>query len=212
MMPRDRRASAVPRVLLVGALALWLGGCLGTRPENPDNVCSMFEERRSWYRAAESAEQDWGIPVPVTMAFIYQESAFNARARPERRRLLGFIPWFRPSSARGYAQAIDATWEAYRDDTGNRLAVRSHFGDAVDFIGWYNRNSVQRNGISSRDARNLYLAYHEGNGGFARGTYRDKPWLLNVADRVQANADRYAGQYAQCREDLARPWWQRIFF
>ena len=193
-------------------LALLLSGCLTTRPDNPRNVCAMFEENRSWFRAAERTEERWGIPVPVTMSFIFQESSFHARARPPRERLLGFIPWFRPSSARGYAQAIDGTWNAYKEDTGNRLAMRTHFGDAVDFIGWYNRNSVQRNGIAPRNARNLYLAYHEGNGGYARRTYADKPWLLETADRVQANADRYAAQYAQCHERLSRPWWRRWFF
>lgn len=205
-------ARRAPRVLLLAVLLVALGGCVATRPDNPRNVCSMFEDRRSWFRAAEQAEQQWGVPVPVTMAFIYQESAFQARARPPRRRLLGFIPWLRPSSARGYAQALDGTWNEYREQTGNRLAMRSHFPDAVDFIGWYNRNSIRRNGIDANDARNLYLAYHEGNGGFARGTWREKSWLIETAGRVQANADRYAVQYSQCREALARPWWQRIFF
>lgn len=206
---RGGASRAVPLALLLVAV---LGGCVATRPDNPRNVCSMFEERRSWYRAAERAEDRWGVPVPVTMAFIYQESAFQARVRPPRDRLLGFIPWLRPSSARGYAQALDGTWQEYKDQTGNRLGMRSHFPDAVDFIGWYNRNSVQRNGIAAHNARDLYLAYHEGNGGYARGTWRDKPWLIDTAQRVQANADRYAVQYSQCRQDLARPWWQRIFF
>ncbi|MEX1197289.1 MAG: hypothetical protein WEB57_05455 [Pseudohongiellaceae bacterium] len=205
-------ARGMSRTLLLALLLVVLGGCVATRPDNPRNVCSMFEERRSWFRAAEQAEEHWGVPVPVTMAFIYQESSFQARARPPRGRLLGFIPWLRPSSARGYAQALDITWNEYKEQTGNRLGMRSHFPDAVDFIGWYNRNSVQRNGIAAHDARNLYLAYHEGNGGYARGTWRDKPWLIETAGRVQANADRYAEQYSQCRGELARPWWQRIFF
>ena len=41
------------------------------------------------------------------MAIIKQESSFIADAKPDRRKLLGFIPWKRKSSARGYAQAID---------------------------------------------------------------------------------------------------------
>lgn len=191
--------------------SLLLTGCVATRPDNTRNVCVMFEERRAWYRAAERTEERWGVPVPVTMAFVHQESSFHARAKPPRHQLLGFIPWFRPSSARGYAQALDGTWEEYRQSTGNRLAMRSHFADAVDFIGWYNNNSYRRNGIARDDARNLYLAYHEGNTGFARGSYRNKSWLLTTADRVQANTDRYAAQYAQCRSELDRSWWRRLF-
>ncbi len=198
------------RLLLTSTLLLVLTACVSTRPANPGNVCDMFEERRSWYRAAEQTEQRWGVPVPVTMAFINQESGFRARARPERTRLLGFIPWTRPSTARGYAQALNTTWDEYRQETGNRLARRSNFGDAVDFVGWYNQHSYRRNQIDRNDARNLYLAYHEGHAGFNRGSYRDKAWLMPVADRVQQYANRYQQQYASCREELDRSWFRRV--
>jgi hypothetical protein len=192
-------------------MASLMVGCVSTRPANTANVCDMFEERRSWFKAAERAERRWDVPVHVTMAFIYQESAFQARARPQRTRLLGFIPWTRPSTARGYAQALDSTWADYQRETGNRLARRSNFNHAVDFIGWYNHHSVRRSSIPLHDTYNLYLAYHEGHGGFNRGTYRDKQWLLDTATTVQRNADRYAAQYSQCRSKLNQSWLQRIF-
>ena len=34
--------------------------------------------------------------------------------------------------------------------------------------------------ISKNDARGLYFAYHEGNGGYKNGTYREKQWLLDA--------------------------------
>jgi hypothetical protein len=190
---------------------LVLTACANRLPANPANVCHMFEERRSWYRAAEQTEQRWGVPVPVTMAFIYQESAFNSRARPNRTRVLWVIPWTRPSSAQGYAQALNSTWTQYLQETGNRFADRSNFSDAVDFIGWYNHYSVPRSNIALNDARNLYLAYHEGHTGFNRGTYQNKGWLLETAAAVERNAERYQTQYASCREELGRSWWSRLF-
>lgn len=193
-------------------LALLLGGCATAPPQNASNICDMFEERRGWYRAAVKTEKRWDVPVYVSMAFIHQESSFQNRARPPRSRLLGFIPWFRPSSAFGYAQAIDSTWNQYKEEAGGFFPRRSSFGDAIDFIGWYNHNSYRRNGIARDDAYSLYLAYHEGNGGFARRTYADKPWLMEVARNVQANADRYRRQYAQCRDELDRPWFMRLLF
>ena len=196
-------------VLLATAL---LAGCVSSQPRNIANVCDMFEDRRSWYKAAERTEKRWGVPVPVTMAFINQESAFRARARPPRSRILWVIPGPRPSNAFGYAQALDSTWDEYKRVTGNGWASRSDFADAVDFVGWYNANSYRRNNIQRYDARNLYLAYHEGNTGFRRGTYADKPWLLGVADNVQRTADRYGVQYMQCEEDLGRSWLWRLFF
>ena len=191
---------------------LLLSGCATTQPSNHANICDIFAENRSWYRAAIRAEKRWQVPPPVTMAFIYQESAFQARARPERTRLLGIIPWKRPSSARGYAQALDGTWSEYRQATGNWRARRSNFADATDFIGWYNHHSQRRNRIPPTDARNLYLAYHEGHGGYARGTYRNKPRLLNTANRVQQNANRYQRQYDQCEKELSRGWLRRLLF
>ncbi|HLT63821.1 MAG TPA: transglycosylase SLT domain-containing protein [Pseudohongiella sp.] len=198
-----RRNAALSVLMLVALTA-----CVSSRPANPSNVCSMFEERRSWYRAAERTQERWGVPVPVTMAFIYQESAFNARARPARTRLLWVIPWKRPSTARGYAQALSTTWADYQRETGNRFASRQNFADAVDFIGWYNHHSLRRSNIPLNDARNLYLAYHEGHGGYNRGTYQNKGWLLESAAAVERNAQRYAAQYEQCRARLGRRWWQ----
>tara|TARA_R110002072_G_scaffold1559_4_gene12928 strand:+ start:27570 stop:28175 length:606 start_codon:yes stop_codon:yes gene_type:complete len=199
------------RTFIAICLLLTLSACLSTRPSNPSNVCHMFEERRSWYKAAQRTEDRWGVPVPVTMAFIHQESSFQSRARPDRTRLLWVIPWKRPSTARGYAQALDSTWADYQRETGNSRARRSSFADAVDFIGWYNAHSQRRSNIALYDARNLYLAYHDGHTGFNRGTWQDKPWLKEVAATVQSNADRYAAQYATCREDLGKSWFWRLF-
>lgn len=193
-------------------LLAMLASCVAAPPENPSNICSIFEERRSWYKAAVRAEKRWNVPVYVSMAFIDQESSFQGRAKPERTKLLGFIPWLRPSSAFGYAQALDGTWSEYKAEAGNWGARRSNFDDAVDFIGWYNHNSYRRNGISRDDAYSLYLAYHEGNGGYARRTYADKPWLLEVSRRVQADADAYRYQYEGCKKELGRNWFMRLFF
>ena len=58
--------------------------------------------------------------------------------------------------------------------------------------------TVERNGVPLTDARNQYLAYHEGHAGFRRGSYNAKPWLLRVADRVEDRAETYRLQLATC--------------
>ena len=195
-------------ILCIG-LAL-LASC-ASPPQNTSNICSIFEERRGWYKAAVETEERWDVPVYVSLAFIKQESGYQARAKPSRTRLLGIIPWRRHSSAYGYAQALDGTWREYKEQAGNWGARRTNFDDAVDFIGWYNHNSYRRNGIARDDAYSLYLAYHEGNGGFSRRTYAGKPWLLEVSRKVRDNANRYRRQFAQCEEDLGRNWFMRLF-
>ena len=54
------------------------------------------------------------------------------------------------------------------------------------------------NGVPLHDAYNQYLAYHEGKAGYARGTYRAKSWLPEVARDVQAWAARYDAPAAAC--------------
>jgi len=59
--------------------------------------------------------------------------------------------------------------------------------------------TVQRNGIALTDARNQYLAYHEGHTGYSRGSYRRKGWLMRVSNEVAARAYVYQQQLASCR-------------
>lgn len=185
---------------------VWLGGCATTPPSNTGNVCSIFRDKSGWYDDAMDASKRWGSPVPVMMAIIHQESRFQAKAKPPKKYFLGFIPAGRKSSAYGYAQAKTATWKWYKDKSGNWGADRDDFEDAIDFVGWYNDMSRRISGIALTDTRNLYLAYHEGHGGFNRGTYQRKAWLLRVADKVARQAGRYQAQLAACEDDLDRNW------
>ena len=181
-------------------------GCTTRPPRVIDNSCEIFREKKGWYKNTKRSVKRWGVPIHVQLAIIHQESKFRYKAKPPRQKLLWFIPWFRPSSAYGYAQALDETWERYIKKTGNWGADRYDFGDVSDFIGWYGDISYQKLGISKWDAYNQYLAYHEGHGGFKRKTYLKKPWLIKVARKVEANADRYSKQLSGCRSELDKGW------
>jgi len=167
-------------------------------PRNLDNACSIVTQRPAYLNAMQQSERKWGIPVNVQMATIYQESKFVGNARTPYQYALGIIPMGRQSSAFGYSQALDATWDDYRRDTGKRGARRTDIRDATDFIGWYMAESSKSLGISRTDAGNQYLAYHEGRAGFRRGSYRAKAWLVRVASEVDARADLYARQLQTC--------------
>lgn len=192
---------------LVGMIALALSGCATTPPSRPNDACAIFGEKDDWYEATHESAKRWGVPVHVQLAIVYQESAFVDDARPPREWVLGFIPWKRPSTAYGYSQALDSAWDWYISETGNRGADRDDFADAVDFIGWYGNVSYRRLGIAKSDARRQYLAYHEGHEGYRRGTYRKKAWLVKVADKVVAYADRYRRQLASCEKDIKDRGW-----
>ena len=168
-------------------------------PRNLDDACVIKNERPKWYRAMNRVEGKWGVPVPVQMATIYQESRFVGNARTPYRFALGIIPLGRQSSAYGYSQALDGTWDDYRSETHRRSAKRNRISDATDFMGWYMDNTERKLGVSKADATNQYLAYHEGHNGFARGSHKDKSWLLSVADKVGTRSDMYRQQLQACR-------------
>lgn len=187
-------------------LCVLFTGCSFTpdSPGQPRNICEIFREHPEWYKAARESYERWGVPIPILMAIIHQESSFISDAKPPRTSCLWIFPGPRPSSAYGYAQASDETWDEYQESTGRTWADRDDFGDAVDFVGWYCNLSTRRSGISKQDPYRLYLAYHEGHGGFNRKTYRKKEWLVQVARKVQRRADTYGRQLDSCEGEFRK--------
>jgi hypothetical protein len=164
-----------------------------------DDACAILRERPQYRRAMEQTERRWGIPVHVQMATIYQESKFIGNARTPHTFALGVIPMGRQSTAYGYSQALNATWEEYQNSAGSRRAKRDDIGDATDFMGWYMDESARSLGISKNDAEAQYLAYHEGRTGYANKSYEGKPWLVEVAAKVGSRSVMYQEQLAYCR-------------
>ncbi|MBO9122600.1 MULTISPECIES: transglycosylase SLT domain-containing protein [unclassified Rhizobium] len=185
------------RTLLAVVVLAVLAGC-ATAPKQTRNICAVFDQRdgmfTSWQRSAEKAEKKYGVPVPILMATMYTESGFQPNARPPRTKLFGFIPWKRQSTAYGYSQALNGTWDHYQSATGNWSARRTNFSDAIDFIGWYHWQNSQTTGIQLNDAYSLYLAYYSGPKGYMRGDWRSNAQLQKTAQRFAGMAATYQRQ------------------
>ncbi|MEJ6479227.1 MAG: hypothetical protein ACI86S_002024 [Paracoccaceae bacterium] len=182
-------------------LLVLVAGC-GSRefsaPREIDNACSIVRQHPDYLRAFRATERNWGVPTPTLMAMIYQESKFIGNNRPPHQYALGIIPTGRQSSAYGFSQALDGTWEEYQDQHGGRRSRRDDIGDATDFMGWYMEQTVTETGVALSDTRNQYLAYHEGRSGYNRGTYRSKAWLMRIAGEVADRAVMYDAQLRSC--------------
>ena len=181
-----------------------LFSCASKPPAKQENICSIFEQKSSWYRLANKSYEKWGAPIHVQMSILRQESAFQNRVKPERTKILGVIPWKRKSSAFGYTQAIDATWDWYRTENKKPLASRVNFADAIDFTGWYINKSNKINGISKSDAYSQYLAYHEGHSGYKKKSYKNQNWLIDVANKVKLRSDKYRSQLNECEHKFKK--------
>ena len=111
------------KLLALSLLVSLLSSCASGPPADPNNICRVLADERGWKKDARKAYKRWGLPPHIGFAFIHRESTFDAKAKPERKKLLGVVPLARPSSAFGYAQAIDETWSDYKkapaDDSPN---------------------------------------------------------------------------------------------
>jgi hypothetical protein len=184
---------------------LLLTGCAKpSRPSNTENICQIFEEYPDWYWHAKRCEAKWGVPIPVQLSIINQESSFNAKAQPPRKKIFWFIRGKRPSTAYGYSQALNPTWAQYKREHSSG-AHRENFADATDFVGWYAHQAKKRASVEPHDPYHLYLAYHEGAGGYAKQTYLSKPWLIKTAQKVSARANAYKHQLDGCEQYISEP-------
>ena len=202
--PWVRRGLRIAGLASLLTLVVALGSCSANPPQRTGNVCAVFDQKSGWWKAARKAQKKWGMPVHVGMAFMHRESSFVADAKPARKRLIGFIPWTRPSSAYGYAQATNEAWKDYKRDTGRTFVGRADIRDALDFIGWYNDRSHRMLGLSKHDAYSLYLAYYVGPTGFKRGVYKSQPAVQGYARRVADRSYRYTQQLSRCEKKLKR--------
>jgi len=196
--------------ILLSLAMLVIAGCHdNSLPVHRNNLCRLFREKPTWYWQTERVRHRWGLPISVQMAIIHQESHYQSAAQPPRRKLFGVIPWFRPTTAQGFCQALDSTWRLYLKSQGKLSGGRDDFDDASDFIGWYTHLARQKLGIKPTNAFALYLAYHEGIGGYQRRTYHGNPDLIAVAHKVSRYSHIYRQQLLSCEKRLPKkPWWR----
>lgn len=189
-------------LILISITIIFTFACTSTDTYNTTDSCALFKEKNSWYKATKKSYDKWGIPISFQLAVVNQESSFNQFAKPKRKRFLGLIPGSRASTAFGYAQVINPTWDWYKNRTGNKNASRANFSDIADFIGWYGAESSKMLGISKNDYYNQYLAYHEGQGGWKNSSFNSKKWLLDVALKVERQSNIYKNQLKDCESKL----------
>ena len=185
---------------LIFFIIFFLSAC-SSIPKNASNSCSIFEEKYLWYKHAKKTEKKWGTPVYLQLAIIKMESSFDRFAKPPRQKLFKVLPYKRPSSSFGYSQAIKGTWKQYKEETGNKLAVRTRFKDSVDFIGWYTNKTEKILKVSKKDAFRQYIAYHEGWGNYKN--YKNNKKVINLAKRVQKQSNIYKQQLTECKNSLS---------
>ena len=173
-------------------------------PKYPNNACKIFGERYLWYKHIKKSSQTYSVPVHIILAFVNKESGFNRWAKPKRTKLFKVVPYKRLSSSLGYSQAIKKTWELYKKETDNPLALRTRFKDSVMFIGWYINKTNKINKIPLSDSYRQYLNYYLGWGDYAKKTYRTDKKSIIFAKSVEKQSKIYKNQLRECKKILDR--------
>ena len=171
-------------------------------PKYPQNACKIFGQKYLWYKSAKKSSETYGVPIHIILAFVNKESGFNRWAKPKRNKLFKIIPYKRPSSSFGYSQAVNKTWELYKKETGNSLALRTRFKDSVMFIGWYMKKTNEINKIPLNDSYRQYLNYYLGWGGYTKKVYKTDKKSIIFAKSVQKQSRIYKNQLKECQKVL----------
>ena len=173
-------------------------------PKYTSNACKIFGEKYFWYKHAKKSSETYGAPVHIILAFVKKESGFNRWAKPKRTKLFKIVPYKRPSSSFGYSQAVNKTWELYKTETNNPLALRTRFKDSVMFIGWYISKTNKINKISFNDAYRQYLNYYLGWGSYSKEVYKTDKKAIIYAKKVEKQSNVYKSQLKECQKNLDR--------
>ena len=173
-------------------------------PKYPQNACKIFGENYLWYKSAKKSSEKYGAPIHIILAFVNKESGFNRWAKPKRKKLFKVVPYKRPSSSFGYSQAVKKTWELYKKETDNPLALRTRFKDSVFFIGWYMSKTNKINKIPLGDSYRQYLNYYLGWGAYKKEVYKTDTKAIIFAKNVENKSKIYKKQLKDCQKILDR--------
>ena len=191
------------RNLIFLIIFFFVASC-GSVPKYPTNACEIFGERYLWYKHAKKSAETYGAPIHTILAFVNKESGFNRWAKPKRTKLFKVVPYKRPSSSFGYSQAVKKTWELYKNETSNSLALRTRFKDSVMFIGWYISKTNKINKIPFEDSYRQYLNYYLGWGNYAKKVYKTDKKAIIFAKSVEKQSKIYKNQLKECQKSLDR--------
>ena len=187
---------------LIYLFILFFFSSCSTIPKYPQNACKIFNQNYLWYKSIKKSSEKYDVPIYIILAFVNKESGFNRWAKPKRTKLFKIIPYKRPSSSFGYSQAVNKTWELYKEETDNPLALRNRFRDSVFFIGWYMNKTKKINKIPLNDPYRQYLNYYLGWGSYAKKVYTTDKNSILFAKKVEQLSAIYKNQLKECQKNL----------
>ncbi|MDF2181389.1 hypothetical protein [Neptuniibacter sp. CAU 1671] len=173
-------------LLFISALMV---GC-SSLPPAPPSICDQLEDNDEWLQPLLSARAQYGTPVELSLALLEPPLSDTDKV---------------------HVRVRTPDWDEYRVRSENWGADSHSIADAVDFVGWFSRESVARNQIGWQDYRSHYLALRLGHGGLLRFEPEKYPELEQQALAVDSQARLWRQQITQCESDWhKKPWYSRL--
>ena len=175
------------RAVIFTLMSFILAGCFGSGTKHDESdICELLDENDEWLQPLANAQSTYGTPVSLTLALLEQPlSEFDK-------------PHVLPRTA---------DWDEYRVRSENWSASPRNIKDAVDFVGWFSRESTKRNKISWDDVSAHYLSYRLGHGGYHRYDAEKYPELRMKAEKVEQRAIKWQQSLKQCQSRWQNERW-----
>lgn len=167
-------------------------------PEQIPFYCELDQKRPGWVKTLQRTEVKWGITTEAQLALIAEEWGLGPNEIPA---------WWkpawadakrgRPSIAPGY---LDATWERYEFETGNKHASYKELSDFSDFMGWYVSSAADQVGLLPGDAKGLYILWKRGVRYYQTGHWRTNTAMIYRSENFAERARQIAESMHACPE------------
>ncbi|MFW1677427.1 hypothetical protein ACFVYJ_06540 [Pontibacter sp. JAM-7] len=175
------------RVLLLTSLLLT---ACSSQPIAPPSICDELDDNDEWLQPLLQTRARYGTPVALSLALLEQPLSVTDKANVRVR---------------------TPDWDEYRVRSENWGADIRSVTDAVDFVGWFSKETVNRNQIGWQDYRQHYLALRLGHGGLVRFQPDKYPELDRQAQGVGRQAARWDKELSSCEADWhKKPWYSRL--
>ncbi|MGB0206143.1 MAG: hypothetical protein ACPF9K_14030 [Neptuniibacter sp.] len=180
------------RTSLFLLVAASLSGCFGSGSKSEPSICQLLEENEEWAQPLVLAQNKYGTPLSLTLVLLEQPLS---------------------ELDKQHIQPRSADWDEYRIRSENWGASQKSPYDAVDFIGWFSRESLKRNKISWNDVSAHYLSYRLGHGAYHRFEPEKYPELVQQAERIEQKSNLWQQQLKNCKPQLQeKSWFSKLKF
>ena len=151
------------------------------------NICDYYYQYPNRYRSQKTLAAQGMLPLTDVHAILLSESSLEAFSAPR-----GSFFQKPKSTAYGYAQVVDGTWQDFTEGHPENWLFRVNFYDSVAFIQWY--RMAHGHLLRSTRLYDYYLLYHDGPKHYIARSFKSQ----KLAQKVEHLAMDMRRDFSRC--------------